>query len=264
MSVHDEIARLLATAAEFGTALGNAIERVRAAALLDELTKLGNSAALDQLIDEMQQAAEPHDFIFGDLNGLKDLNDRENHLVGDAGIREAARQLQQVTDRLGGRAFRLGGDEFVLIAPELIRDALSKALTQAFESGLDFRFENKVRTIRASFGVHPLQEFDRRVAQSRAEFACGFSKSTAVVWMVWDEALTAPITKRWRCEKCGTSTKIEAAVGTVCATGEAACPMCGHPGGSFPVPGHATGETDGGVAGECDITSNPERAAPSA
>ena len=84
----------------------------------DTLTGLYNRNKFSQLLQDDQDARRP---CLGvacfDLNGLKQINDRQGHRAGDAFIRGAADQLRQV---FPDRIYRIGGDEFVVIdeAPE--------------------------------------------------------------------------------------------------------------------------------------------------
>lgn len=78
----------------------------------DQLTGVGNrrgfSEYLRTLSDGMSLA-----FIFGDLNGLKQINDTQGHEAGDQLICQAARIMKSLTD--DSAVFRMGGDEFMLV-----------------------------------------------------------------------------------------------------------------------------------------------------
>ncbi len=84
----------------------------------DTLTGLYNRNKFSQLLQDDQDARRPWlGVACFDLNGLKQINDRQGHRAGDAFIRGAADQLRQV---FPDRIYRIGGDEFVVIdeAPE--------------------------------------------------------------------------------------------------------------------------------------------------
>ena len=51
--------------------------------------------------------------MFGDINGLKRVNDTQGHEAGDRLIRSAAQVLDEMKGL--GKVFRMGGDEFLLI-----------------------------------------------------------------------------------------------------------------------------------------------------
>jgi len=68
---------------------------------------------------ETRLVAEPGPcgVIFVDLDGMKDVNDRHGHEVGDRLLRGAARRLAQVVP--AGFAAPIGSDEFALLVPGL-------------------------------------------------------------------------------------------------------------------------------------------------
>jgi diguanylate cyclase (GGDEF)-like protein/putative nucleotidyltransferase with HDIG domain len=87
-------------------------------ALTDSLTGLGNHRAFhDELGREVrlsQAAGTPLCALMLDMDGLKAVNDRLGHQVGDSMLRSLAAQLREATAD-HGRAFRLGGDEFAVV-----------------------------------------------------------------------------------------------------------------------------------------------------
>ena len=94
------------------------LERLKLAALTDNLTTLGNHRAFEEELQrdlaEAAEAGRPSSLALLDLDGLKQTNDRFGHQAGDECIRALA-------EGLGGRprtsAYRIGGDEFALVAP---------------------------------------------------------------------------------------------------------------------------------------------------
>lgn len=106
--------------------LEQALQRVEELAVNDELTGVGNRRDLNrqlqaewQLFDRIGMSAC---IAILDLDGLKSVNDRFGHAVGDEVIKAFAKILQKkmrITDYLA----RYGGDEFVI----LLRGATSEA-----------------------------------------------------------------------------------------------------------------------------------------
>lgn len=105
--------------------LYNAIryERLTRQAMLDDLTGVGNRAAMSKALGhEIARAERREDdsalsLMVLDLDGFKALNDDHGHLAGDQALRRFARSLNKhlrETDQL----FRYGGDEFVVILPD--------------------------------------------------------------------------------------------------------------------------------------------------
>lgn len=78
---------------------------------IDELTGLYNRKKLTDI------KLKSFDLIYFDLNGLKLVNDRKGHSVGDLMLVRFSQVLAQCT--VGNEmAFRVGGDEFVITANE--------------------------------------------------------------------------------------------------------------------------------------------------
>ncbi|WP_433873338.1 PAS domain S-box protein [Saccharopolyspora sp. CA-218241] len=88
-------------------------------ALHDPLTGLANRALLaDRLDHSLQQLASGHGVLvvlLADLDGLKPVNDRYGHAVGDELLIAAARGLEGAV-RAGDTVARYGGDEFVVLS----------------------------------------------------------------------------------------------------------------------------------------------------
>lgn len=95
-------------------------ELLHAISIRDELTGLYNRRGFMQLALEAQSrdtSGAPSALFFADLNGMKVINDKLGHEMGDHAIVAAAKALTQV---FGPDALvaRLGGDEFaVFVAP---------------------------------------------------------------------------------------------------------------------------------------------------
>ncbi len=94
-----------------------AVEARREAAV-DELTGLSTYRVLrDRLEQELARShrtQEPCGVLFLDLDGFKDLNDREGHAAGNRVLASVGRELRRVV-RATDVAARYGGDEFVLV-----------------------------------------------------------------------------------------------------------------------------------------------------
>lgn len=121
------IARALAESAELLLEQAIARETLRAErdvleriSRTDALTGLSNRSAWDEAVRAVdtpdQIAVRGYAVLSADLDGLKAVNDRYGHAIGDALIRGAANLLQTVT-REGDTVARVGGDEFLLLLP---------------------------------------------------------------------------------------------------------------------------------------------------
>jgi diguanylate cyclase (GGDEF)-like protein/PAS domain S-box-containing protein len=101
-------------------------EALRALALLDELTGLYNRRGFVSLAERQLSLARrkkhPLLLIAADVDGLKDINDRFGHPVGDQALVAAAAVLRQ-TYREADIIARLGGDEFTVFPLEASLDS---------------------------------------------------------------------------------------------------------------------------------------------
>jgi diguanylate cyclase (GGDEF)-like protein len=84
----------------------------------DALTGLANRRAFDEYLDAaFDQARAERELVsiaLFDLDGFKEVNDREGHLVGDQVLCEVGRVLMRVV-RADDEVFRIGGEEFAVV-----------------------------------------------------------------------------------------------------------------------------------------------------
>lgn len=101
-----------------GTRLRGAWSQLRDQAVIDPLTGLANRRGLVLLGEQAQARARrdraPMALMFIDVDGLKAINDRFGHGVGDQVIRAAGNAIRRVC-RDGDVVARLGGDEFAVL-----------------------------------------------------------------------------------------------------------------------------------------------------
>lgn len=103
------------------------VGHLNALGVTDQLTGVMNRRALLEHIEHLEDGHEIG-IIFGDINGLKAVNDKRGHREGDKLIRSVA----QVMSGLVGaeRVFRTGGDEFLMIVDHVegrdLEDMVSK------------------------------------------------------------------------------------------------------------------------------------------
>jgi len=85
-------------------------------AMHDQLTTLYNRHYFNEQFDLIKEKAlrynESFNFIIFDVDGLKSVNDRFGHLVGDQTLQKIAQELQRNT-RKSDIIARYGGDEFI-------------------------------------------------------------------------------------------------------------------------------------------------------
>ena len=124
-------------------------ERAELDAVTDPLTGVANRRAWDRLLAAEEARCRRHGHaaavVVIDIDGLKEVNDREGHASGDLVLAGAARALAQST-REQDVVARLGGDEFGILCVE--SDATAAAtLVGRLRGAL------AARGIRASIGM---------------------------------------------------------------------------------------------------------------
>jgi diguanylate cyclase (GGDEF)-like protein len=95
------------------------LREFEALSLTDPLTGLGNRRAFERDLEvalrRAQRTDQPLALLYIDVDGLKRLNDRFGHAIGDETLRALSAVLRS-SSRLGvDAAYRVGGDEFVMV-----------------------------------------------------------------------------------------------------------------------------------------------------
>ncbi|MDH6140708.1 diguanylate cyclase (GGDEF)-like protein [Kitasatospora sp. GP30] len=116
-----QYATLLAAQISAGLAQTERLADLRRLAFTDPLTGLANRRAVDAQLEAAlavhNQDGSVVSLVVCDVNGLKRINDRHGHEMGDRLLQRFANQLSMAGAKLpGSLAARLGGDEFCLLA----------------------------------------------------------------------------------------------------------------------------------------------------
>lgn len=139
-------------------------QRLQKLAYCDQLTGLGNRSAWVRYVEQLDRK-NPIGLIFGDLNGLKQMNDTLGHEGGDLMICQAAQAMQKFAGERG-KVFRMGGDEFLIIYADIERKAFQQE-TARLKASL------RAQDVNISLGIvwheNALQNFD--VLVTEADFA---------------------------------------------------------------------------------------------
>jgi diguanylate cyclase (GGDEF)-like protein len=115
-------------------AAGREIARLSDAALRDSLTGLRNHRCFQEDIRRSLERDSGVHALLVDMDGLKRVNDKLGHQIGDERICQLATALADSCSGVDARAYRIGGDEFAIIAagvvarPERVADALHAEL----------------------------------------------------------------------------------------------------------------------------------------
>ena len=139
-------------------------QRLQKLAYYDQLTGVGNRSAWTRYLAHLDRQ-KPVGLIFGDLNGLKQMNDTFGHEGGDLMICQAAQAMQDFVGERG-KVFRMGGDEFLIIYADIGREVFQQE-TARLKASL------RTQNVNISLGVvwheNALQNFD--VLVTEADFA---------------------------------------------------------------------------------------------
>lgn len=114
------------------------IDYINGLAYIEPMTKLGNSLAYKNKLEELSADIENGNADFTlfvmDLNGLKRVNDNYGHEKGDAYIKNAADIIRSVFGEKN--SFRIGGDEFASVLDGKSEEEIN-ALIEQLNSAMD-------------------------------------------------------------------------------------------------------------------------------
>lgn len=127
----------------------------------DELTGLNNMRFMTQFLEKqfpvLKRHQRPFCIMMIDLDNFKQVNDKNDHLVGSAAIRQAGRIIDICTRGSDIKA-RYGGDEYIVAMPEtdlagahLVAERLRQTLEKEKMPGLEGASFN----VTASIGLAP-------------------------------------------------------------------------------------------------------------
>ena len=130
----------------------------------DSLTRIANRRAWDEALaleqSRRQRHSRPYGLVVVDLNGFKQINDQQGHLIGDQVLQRAASELASQL-RSSDLLARVGGDEFAL----LVFNPTAQGLKELVE-----RLQHSLRQagVEASIGAS-LSEADTSLDQTWAQ-----------------------------------------------------------------------------------------------
>ncbi len=138
------------------TAMSDLNKELRQLSLLDPLTEVGNRRFLEQQLiarlNEQERYGWRVGVLFMDIDRFKEINDRNDHIVGDRVIRMVARTLVN-----GVRSFdivgRWGGDEFVVLVVNVDEEALRTVGEKVRRLVESSGFDEGGKTIRVTVSV---------------------------------------------------------------------------------------------------------------
>ena len=162
----EELAVLQTVASQLAIGLDNlrSRERLQELAIRDPLTGLYNRRFLDEAVTKEVAAARryrhPLTFLYLDVDGFREVNNRLGHLKGDEVLRRIGEYLVNNV-READYVARIGGDEFLIMLPET--DGEVDVIVQRLKDGMARAFSDLGVPIGLSIGVatwEPEGEFD--------------------------------------------------------------------------------------------------------
>lgn len=91
------------------------VNKLQILAERDHLTGLPNTRAFEAAIARRFESGRPFAILLGDMDGLKEMNDRHGEGEGDDALRRLGQLLANALDA-GDEIARVGGDEFAVLA----------------------------------------------------------------------------------------------------------------------------------------------------
>ncbi|GIG39828.1 putative bifunctional diguanylate cyclase/phosphodiesterase [Cellulomonas phragmiteti] len=171
-------------------------DRLSRAAVTDTLTGLPNRRAVDtHLFEVLERAAVERtrvSVVYCDIDGFKDVNDREGHAAGDDLLRRTAGFLRTWVDD-DTYVARLAGDEFAVVVSRAPSDDELDDLARRIRSGFGARVGTAAGP-RLTCGVatwNPSDVVDPDALLRHADAAMLEAKRTASGHRVFDPALRA-------------------------------------------------------------------------
>lgn len=90
----------------------------------DALTQCFTRSYAMHALNELLECRTPFTLVFGDLDGLKAVNDEHGHGYGDAYIATAAAALEDLRGSADDFVARYGGDEFIIVLKGHVNETL--------------------------------------------------------------------------------------------------------------------------------------------
>lgn len=97
----------------------------------DTLTSIHNRNKFNHDIEEYHQhCVDDIGIAYFDINGLKEVNDKQGHEAGDKLVQSTAKGINSV---FFGDTYRIGGDEFVVITYHVKKDTFEKSVEETIK-----------------------------------------------------------------------------------------------------------------------------------
>jgi diguanylate cyclase (GGDEF)-like protein/PAS domain S-box-containing protein len=147
----------------------------------DPLTGLYNRGFFEEELARIERGRQfPVSIVMADVDGLKEINDRDGHAAGDALLKRVA-QVLTTAFRAEDIIERIGGDEFAVLLPNTNAAAADKAICRLQRVLHEHNSAHPEAPVRLSFGVSTadkraslsevLREADEKMYRTKREHA---------------------------------------------------------------------------------------------
>lgn len=129
----------------------------------DALTGTGNRRAFQEYLQKLP-AGKALAFVFGDMNGLKTINDHLGHKAGDRALCLIAETMKEMAGP--ENVFRVGGDEFILVLRNVDQEK-----TRAFLYRLRKKIDRHGISMAFGAAIHttPIRDVDALITSADRE-----------------------------------------------------------------------------------------------
>lgn len=124
-----ELIKMMEFIVSFLIRLRNNAKNLEYSSLHDQLTNCKNRKALDRFYSKIYDTGMSLAVIMCDLNGLKEVNDKQGHDAGDQFILRTAEILKSVFG--DEKVYRMGGDEFIAVLTNISKKDLEEKIELA-------------------------------------------------------------------------------------------------------------------------------------
>jgi diguanylate cyclase (GGDEF)-like protein len=128
--------------------------RMRAMAMIDELTRLPNRRSIFALAEEQLQTGRTFSLLAIDIDHFKFINDSWGHAAGDLVLQRVAQTCRSALRRMDAIG-RIGGEEFLALLPSTsvaTAKSIAEQLREAVEQ-LELTYNNTPLRVTISIGV---------------------------------------------------------------------------------------------------------------
>lgn len=149
----------------------NVTEKLRDLSFIDSLTGLYNRNRYNHSVDLLRKSPPPAlGILYLDLNGLKELNDRKGHNVGDSVLCQTSQVLLSL---FRDDSYRIGGDEFVIILPNIPKKSFEDRVQQLHQRFAEKGIEISIGTSWCQDNVDICKQIklaDQRMYEEKEKF----------------------------------------------------------------------------------------------